>query len=89
MRVSGLRAPRACTNDFLKSVPASALEGSEARDIKLPIGERTFQFNGLDFLQRWTTPNVFFQVATAYDILRHNGVDLGKSATSLNGGRDG
>jgi uncharacterized protein len=82
-----LRARIARTIDFLKSVPASALEGSETRDIKVPIGERTLEFKGVDFLQRWAIPNVFFHVVTAYDILRHNGVDLGKH-DFLNGGRD-
>jgi hypothetical protein len=73
-----LRARIARTLDYLKSVPASALEGSETRDIKVPAGERTLEFKGLDFLQRWAIPNVFFHVTTAYAILRHNGVELGK-----------
>jgi hypothetical protein len=82
-----LRARLARTNDSLKSVPASALDGSETREVKLPIGERTLQFKGLDFLQRWAIPNAFFHVVTAYDILPRNGVDLGKR-DFLNGGRD-
>ncbi len=86
--IEQLRARVARTIDFLKSVPASALEGSDTRDIKVPVGERTLQFKGLDFLQRWAIPNVFFHVVTAYDILRHNGVELGKR-DFLNGGRDG
>jgi uncharacterized protein len=76
--VEQLRARLARTVDFLGSVPASALEGSETRDIRLPSGARTLEFKGLDFLQRWAIPNVFFHVTTAYDILRHNGVELGK-----------
>jgi uncharacterized protein len=85
--IEQLRARLARTIDFLNSVPASALEGSETRDIKLPAGERTLQFTGLDLLRRWAIPNVFFHVTTAYAILRHNGVDLGKR-DFLNGGRD-
>jgi uncharacterized protein len=76
--IEQLRARLARTIDFLKGVPASALEGAETRDIKLPAGERTLEFKGLEFLQRWAIPNVFFHFATAYDILRHNGVELGK-----------
>jgi hypothetical protein len=76
--IEQLRARLARTIDYLKSVPASALEGSDSRDIKVPAGERTFEFKGLEFLQRWAIPNVFFHVVTAYDILRHNGVELGK-----------
>ena len=73
-----LRQRIARTLDFIKSVPASELEGSEERAIKVPAGERTLEFKGLAFLQRWALPNVFFHVTTAYNILRHNGVDLGK-----------
>jgi uncharacterized protein len=85
--IEQLRARIARTIDFLKSVPASALEGAETRDIKLPARERTLEFKGLDFLQRWAIPNVFFHVTTAYDILRHNGVELGKR-DFLNSGRE-
>ena len=62
----------------MKSIPASALAGSETRDIKVPQGERTLEFKGLEYLQTWAIPNVFFHVTTAYDILRHNGVEIGK-----------
>ena len=44
----------------------------------MPTRDRTLEFKGLEFLQRWAIPNVFFHVTTAYNILRHNGVDLGK-----------
>jgi hypothetical protein len=54
------------------------VDGSEDRDIKVPAGERTLEFTGLAYLQRWAIPNVLFHVTTAYDILRHNGVELGK-----------
>ena len=48
--IEQLRARIARTIDFLNSVPASALEGSETRDVKLPLGERTLEFKGADFL---------------------------------------
>jgi uncharacterized protein len=73
-----LHARIARTLDYLKSVPAGALDDSESRDIKFTAGERTLEFKGLEFLQRWALPNVFFHVTTAYAILRHNGVELGK-----------
>lgn len=85
--IEQLRARLARTIDFLKSVPASAFEGAETRDIKLPAGERTLEFKGLAFLQTWAIPNVFFHVTTAYNILRHNGVDLGKK-DFIGGGRE-
>ncbi len=76
--IEELKARIARTIDYLKSVPPASLEGSEDRDIKVPAGERTLQFKGLAFVQRWAIPNVFFHVTTAYNILRHNGVDIGK-----------
>ena len=85
--IDQLRARLARAIDYLRSIPASALEGSETRDIKVPAGDRTFEFKGLEFLQRWAIPNVFFHAVTAYDILRHNGVELGKG-DFLRGGRD-
>jgi hypothetical protein len=84
--IEQLRARLARTIDYIKSIPASAFEGSETRDIKVPAGERTLEFKGLDFLQTWVIPNVFFHVTTAYNIMRHNGVDLGKS-DFIGGGR--
>jgi uncharacterized protein len=85
--IEQLRARIARTIDYLESLPASALEGSETRDIKVPAGERQLEFKGLAFLQRWAIPNVFFHATTAYDILRHNGVELGKR-DFLNRGRE-
>ena len=66
------------TLDYIGTVPAAALEGSEDRDIKIPLRDRTVEFKGLAFLQNWALPNFFFHYVTAYNILRHNGVDIGK-----------
>jgi hypothetical protein len=66
------------TIDFIDSVPAASLEGSEARDIKIALRDRTVEFKGLAFLQHWAIPNFFFHHVTAYNLLRHNGVDIGK-----------
>lgn len=74
-----LRARIARTIDFVKGVPASALEGSEDRIIKVPLRDRALEFTGLDYLVRWVIPNVYFHVTTAYAILRHNGVEVGKN----------
>lgn len=77
--IEELRARIARTVDYLKGVPATALEGSEDRTIRIPAGPDKFlDFKGLDFIQRWAIPNVFFHITTAYAILRHNGVDIGK-----------
>ena len=74
-----LRTRIARTVDFIKGVPASALEGSEDRIIKVPLRERTLEFKGLDYLVRWVIPNAFFHVTSAYAILRHGGVEIGKN----------
>lgn len=66
------------TLDYIGTVPAAALEGSEDRDIKIPLRDRTVEFKGLAFLQHWALPNFFFHHVTAYNLLRHNGVDIGK-----------
>lgn len=66
------------TLDFIGSVPAASLEGSETRDIKIVLRDRTVEFKGLAFLQHWALPNFFFHHVTAYNLLRHNGVDIGK-----------
>jgi uncharacterized protein len=66
------------TIDYIDTVPATALEGSETRDIKIPLRDRTVEFQGLAFLQGWALPNFFFHHVTAYNLLRHNGVGVGK-----------
>jgi hypothetical protein len=66
------------TIEWIDTVPASALEGTETRDIKIPLRDRTVEFKGLPFLQNWALPNFFFHHVTAYNLLRHNGVDVGK-----------
>jgi uncharacterized protein len=75
-----LRARIAKTVDLMKGLPAAAFEGAETRDLKVPAGpDKTLEFKGLAFVQTWAIPHVFFHVTTAYNILRHNGVELGKT----------
>jgi hypothetical protein len=66
------------TLKFLAGLKAPQFAGSETRKIamKLPIG--TLSFSGLDFLNGWSLPNFYFHYAAAYNILRHNGVGVGK-----------
>lgn len=66
------------TIEYIDSLPAAALEGSETRDIVIKLRDRTLEFKGLEFLQTWALPNFFFHHVTAYNLLRHNGVDIGK-----------
>lgn len=73
-----LKARIAKTIAFLDSVKPEQLSGSEDRNIVLKLGPVTREFKGLDYLFDHAVPNVFFHVTTAYNILRHNGLDIGK-----------
>ena len=63
---------------LLDSVEPNRIDGSEERAIELKGATRTLRFTGLDFLANFALPNFFFHVTTAYAILRHNGVPIGK-----------
>ena len=63
---------------FLKSINAGQVDGTESKSltVKTPAGEQ--KFTGMDLLQHRSLPNFYFHITTAYDIMRHNGVELGK-----------
>jgi hypothetical protein len=68
------------TLDYLSTVPADKLDGTEDKDITFPVGrEATRTMKGEAYLKHWALPNFFFHVTMAYAILRNNGVDLGKT----------
>ena len=64
--------------DFLKTLTAAQIDGSEDKAITITAGANTFNFKGLDYLNSWVLPNFYFHVATAYNLLRHGGVEIGK-----------
>ena len=66
------------TINFLKSLPEASINGTEQKHIKLQAGQRELEFVGEHFLRNWALPNVYFHITTAYNILRHNGVPVGK-----------
>ena len=66
------------TTAFLKTLPAAAIDGQEERTIELKVGGQPLTFKGLPYLLNFALPNFFFHATTAYAILRHNGIDLGK-----------
>lgn len=66
------------TVEFLKSVTPAQIDGTEAKEVTLNAGKTTLQFKGQEYLLGFVLPNFFFHVTTAYDILRHKGVPLGK-----------
>jgi len=63
---------------FIESIPADRIDGSEERKIVLTLRGEEVTFNGLQYLTGFALPNFYFHVVTAYDILRHNGVEVGK-----------
>jgi uncharacterized protein len=93
-RISGVEAPKfddtestfqdlkariQKTLDYLASVPAEKLDGTEDKDVTFPVGKETRTMKGEAYLKQVALPNFFFHVTMAYAILRHNGVELGKS----------
>jgi uncharacterized protein len=73
-----LKARIAKTIAFIKSVKPGQIDGSEDRDIVLKLGGREMTFKGTQYLLGFAHPNFYFHVTTAYNILRHNGVEIGK-----------
>ncbi|GLR67829.1 hypothetical protein GCM10010909_25100 [Acidocella aquatica] len=74
-----LQAGIAAAIAFLKGVDAAAFEGAETRAITIELpGDLVIAMDGVQLLQAWALPNFYFHVVTAYDILRHNGVSIGK-----------
>lgn len=74
------------TTDYLATFSADDIHGSEDRNIELKLGGRQIAMPGLQYLLHFAMPNFYFHVTTAYDILRHNGVPLGKT-TFISGGQ--
>jgi hypothetical protein len=65
--------------EYLQTLPAASIDASEDREITVPMGAgQSITLKGWPFLCNFVLPNVYFHVTTAYDILRHNGVPLGK-----------
>ena len=66
------------TLDFIKGLKPAQFEGAAKREVKLKIGGNEMTFTGQNYLFHGAFPNFFFHATTAYDILRHNGVEVGK-----------
>jgi hypothetical protein len=73
-----LKARIAKTLDFIESVKAEKLEGADEREVTLRQRGEDVKMSGLQYLLAQAQPNFYFHVATAYNILRHNGVEIGK-----------
>jgi len=73
-----LKARIAKTIDFINSFKPAQVDGSEDREVVLKLGGKDVTFTGMQYLFGFVHPNFYFHVTTAYDILRHNGVEIGK-----------
>lgn len=77
--ISELQARIAKTRQYVGTIKAAQIDGSEDKDIKFKAGARELEFKGLPYLTGFALPNFYFHHAMTYAILRHNGLDLAKS----------
>jgi uncharacterized protein len=92
-RLAGLEAPAMEDNEttfpdliarvkktisYLKTLTSEQIDGSEQKTIILPMGKESMTFEGMPYLLYFILPNLYFHITTAYGILRHCGVELGK-----------
>ena len=93
-RLAGVEAPKfedtestlpqlkeriAKTIAFMDSIKPEQIDGTEAKEIQFSIKGRNFEFVGEQYVLTWIIPNFYFHITTTYNILRHNGVELGKA----------
>lgn len=63
---------------FIRTLKAKQFEGAESREVVMTLSVGKLKFNGADYLNGFALPNFYFHLTTAYNIMRHNGVGLGK-----------
>lgn len=73
-----LKARIAKTIAFVETIKPAQIDGSDDKNIHLKLGPREIDYKGMQYLLGHALPNFYFHVTTAYDILRHNGVELAK-----------
>jgi hypothetical protein len=65
--------------DYVKSTTQAKFDGAESRDVTFPAGpDKTMTLKGQQYLSQFALPNFYFHATTAYDILRHTGLEIGK-----------
>ncbi|MCC6471493.1 MAG: DUF1993 family protein [Alphaproteobacteria bacterium] len=74
-----LQARIAKTVDFIKSIKPAQIDGSEDRTVTVKMRGKDVSFKGQPYMLNVAMPNFYFHVTTTYDILRHNGVEVGKT----------
>ncbi|MEP6701737.1 MAG: DUF1993 domain-containing protein [Betaproteobacteria bacterium] len=73
-----LKTRIAKTIDFLNTIKPEQIDGTEDKDIVIKRGDKETHYKGMQFLLGHAVPNVYFHIATTYNILRHNGIEIGK-----------
>ena len=73
-----LKARVGKTIEFLRTITPAQVDGTEDKDIVIKRGDKETRYKGMQFLLGHAVPNFYFHVTTTYDILRHNGVEIGK-----------
>jgi hypothetical protein len=76
--IAELKARIAKTIDFIGTIKPAQIDGSEDKEVVLKLAGREAKFTGMQYLLGFAHPNFYFHVVTAYNILRHNGVEIGK-----------
>ena len=66
------------TLDFLKTIKPAQLDGQEDKQVTIPMGGQPRNFRAQSYLFHFAMPNMYFHTTTAYNILRHLGVEIGK-----------
>jgi hypothetical protein len=66
------------TIDYLEGFKSEQFEGDDDRVVTIKTPRTTMSFKAVDFVRHWALPNFFFHFTTAYGLLRHSGVELGK-----------
>ena len=73
-----LKARSAKTVAYIQSFKPEQIDGTEDKDIVTKRGDKETHYKGMQFLLGHAIPNIYFHTTTAYNILRHNGVEIGK-----------
>lgn len=78
LTIGDLKARIAGVQSFFTTIKPYQLEGAAEKQITLKVGPNEMTFSGEDYLLHFALPNFYFHCSTAYGILRHNGLEIGK-----------
>jgi hypothetical protein len=76
--LADLKARIAKTVAYIQTVTPAQIDGTEDKEIVIKRGDKETRYSGMQFLLGHAVPNFYFHVTTTYNILRHNGIEIGK-----------